>query len=200
MTPRGFPSWEDLYKAQSVTTMPWYFAALDPDLLQALRAHGVAKGRVLDVGTGPGTQAMALAELGFDVVGTDISPTAVNQAAQLAKDRGLTVSFVQDDVLDSKVQGPFDIVVDRGCFHVLEPGLRPHYVKAIASLLGPAGLLVLKCFSDEQPGNQGPYRFRPEDIRQTFGTGLDVLSIDRTEYQGTLTPQPKALCCVMRKK
>src|SRR3954463_4433643 len=161
MTPRGFPSWEDLYKNQDVASMPWYFAALDPDLLKALRAHGVTRGRVLDVGSGPGTQAMALAELGFDVVGTDLSSTAVNQATQLARDRGLTVSFVQDDVLDSKVQGPFDVVVDRGCFHVLEPGRRPHYVKTIVSLLGPAGLLVLKCFSDEQPGDVGPYRFRP---------------------------------------
>jgi SAM-dependent methyltransferase len=71
--PRGFPSWEELYQKDTIERLPWYWPALDPDLEAALARHGMASGRILDQGTGPGTQAIALAERGFTVTATDIS-------------------------------------------------------------------------------------------------------------------------------
>ncbi len=62
--PRGLPSWEELYQKDTIERLPWYWPALDPDLEAALARHGIASGRVLDQGTGPGTQAIALAERG----------------------------------------------------------------------------------------------------------------------------------------
>jgi hypothetical protein len=66
--------------------------------------------------------------------------------------------------------------------------------------LKPDGYLFLKCFSRLQPGEEGPYRFTPEQIREIFGSRLGVLSIKETVYQGTLDPLPRALFCTMRKQ
>src|SRR5580692_1174290 len=97
--PRGFPSWEELYKQDVIEKLPWYWPALDPDLDAALARHGLTSGRVLDEGTGPGTQAIALAERGFTVTASDVSAAAIAYAARSARERGVEVNFVQDDVL-----------------------------------------------------------------------------------------------------
>lgn len=194
-----FPDWETLYRQQAGETLPWYYADLDPDLEAALRDHGLARGRLLDLGTGPGTQAIALAARGFEATGSDLSATAVAKATALAQARGVQVTFVQDDVLASRLSGSFDAVFDRGCFHVIDPARRGEYVDAVARLLAPGGLLLLKTFSKLQPNGVLPHRFSPDEIRTTFAPRFELLSATETVYQGTLDPLPKALFSVLRR-
>ena len=80
MSEKEFPDWEGLYRQDDVESMPWFQPELDHDVAAALVALGVEKGRVLDLGTGPGTQAIALAERGFAVTATDLSAAAVEKA------------------------------------------------------------------------------------------------------------------------
>jgi 2-polyprenyl-3-methyl-5-hydroxy-6-metoxy-1,4-benzoquinol methylase len=198
--PRGFPSWEELYKQDVIEKLPWYWPGLDPDLDAALGRHGLTSGHLLDQGTGPCTQAIALAERGFTVTASDLSDAAIAYAARRAKERGVSVDFVQDDVLASRLTGPFDAVFDRGCFHVLAPGQRAGYVETMHRLLAPSGCLFVKTFSHHQPGEQGPHRFAPEDLRGTFADRFDVVEILDTVYQGQLDPYPKALFATFRRK
>lgn len=53
--------------------------------------------KILDVGCGLGREAFALADLGFDVVGIDISKEAITQVAQLSADKGYTIPFLDYD-------------------------------------------------------------------------------------------------------
>jgi 2-polyprenyl-3-methyl-5-hydroxy-6-metoxy-1,4-benzoquinol methylase len=200
--PRGFPNWEDLYRNDTVEKLPWYFPSLDPDLGSALERHGIRKGRVLDLGTGPGTQAIALAEQGFAVTATDVSSAAIAYAAELAKAKGVAVQFATDDVLAAQIAGPFDAIFDRGCFHVIAPEERPTYVATVHRLLAPSGWLFLKTFSHHQPGTQGPHRFTPEAIRELFADdrGFEVVEMMDTVYQGQLDPFPKALFTALRQR
>ncbi|WP_437569579.1 class I SAM-dependent methyltransferase [Sorangium sp. So ce542] len=195
---RNFPDWQELYRTTPAERLPWYHAGLDPDLAQALERLQVARGRALDLGTGPATQAFALAERGFDVTGTDLSHAAVEQAAAQAAQRGAAVHFVQDDILDSRLGDRFDVVFDRGCFHVLPPDRRGDYVRALKRLVAPGGFFFLKCFSALEPWTEGPYRFTPEEIRAIFGAEFELLSSEETVYQGTLDPLPRALFSVLR--
>jgi cyclopropane fatty-acyl-phospholipid synthase-like methyltransferase len=199
--PRGFPNWEELYRNDTVEKLPWYWPTIDPDLEAALARQGVTSGHVLDQGTGPGTQAIALAERGFNVTATDVSPAAIAYAARRAKARGVDVSFVADDVLATTLAGPFDAVFDRGCFHVIAPERRDSYVETMHRLIAPSGWLFLKTFSHHQPGAEGPHRFAPDDIRRLFGRGdrFEVTEILDTVYQGQLDPWPKALFSVIRR-
>src|SRR5262245_57194988 len=175
--PPVFPGWEERYQQQDVESMPWFYPDLDDDLEQALDQLGLQSGRALDLGTGPGTQAMQLGQRGFDVTATDISQAAIQLAREKAGAQGLAVVGQPDDLLSPRLTGPFDLIFDRRCFHVLPPERRQDYVSTITSLLRPGGYLFLKCFSHLQPGTQGPQRFTPEQIHTIFSSLLQVLSI-----------------------
>lgn len=200
MSPRAFPSWDDLYRSSPVEALPWYWPQLDRDFEAALERHRICSGQVLDQGTGPGTQAIALAERGFAVTATDISAAAIAHAAQSAKLRGVQITFVRDDVLETKLDGPFDAIFDRGCFHVLAPADRTRYALTMRRLLAPSGWLFLKTFSHRQPGTQGPYRLAPEQIRKLFDARrrFEVTEILDTDFQGQLGSNPKALFCAIK--
>jgi 2-polyprenyl-3-methyl-5-hydroxy-6-metoxy-1,4-benzoquinol methylase len=196
---RAFPDWEQLYRTDAVERLPWYSLALDPDLETALTRHAIRGGRVLDQGTGPGTQAIALAERGFAVTATDVSAAAIEYASRKAKARRVDVTFVQDDVLDTHLAGPFDVIFDRGCFHVVAPRQRPSYVETMRRLLAPSGWLFLKTFSHQQVGDFGPYRFAPDAIQRLFeSAGFQVVEILDTVFQGQMDPFPKALFSAIR--
>lgn len=196
-----FPDWRTIYDQQTIESMPWYYATLDPDVDGVLREWGIAAGRVLDIGTGPGTQALALAARGFAVTGTDLAEGAIRHARAAAQERGLAVDFRIDNVLTSQVDGAFDLVLDRGCFHVFAPDECVAYRAVVARLLRAGGLLVLKTFSDLEPGELGPYRYRPEQIRECFEAGgaFTVLQSRRTVYFGSRDPMPQALLTVLRR-
>ena len=198
---RVFPGWQERYRQGGVESMPWYWPALDRDLAAALERHGIASGRVLDLGTGPGTQAIALAERGFAVTGADIAAAAIDYAAQSADKRKVEVTWAQDDILATRLTGPFDVIFDRGCFHVIDPTKRESYVRTVHGLLAPSGWLFLKTFSHLQPGDLGPYRFRPEEIHELFDAshGLRVVELFDSDFQGQLDPYPKALFAAVRR-
>lgn len=192
-------SWEQLYKEQPVETMPWYYPDLDFDFKRTLAGYGIGSGFVLDLGTGPGTQAMALANMGFKVAAIDISKTAVKKAAKKARSLGLTIDFRQDDIIDSKLDGKFDIIFDRGCFHTVSPRNRQKYVKNVFRLLKPNGLLLLKCFSYKEKDDEGPYRFTPKSIEKCFKSYFSIVSVTDSYFEGLRQPLPKALFCIMKK-
>jgi SAM-dependent methyltransferase len=198
---RSFPDWNLLYKNEIVTNMPWYNEKLDHDLEEEIvqrRIPSCNDDKLLDLGTGPGTQAICLSEFGFNVTGSDLSEYAIEKARKIS-DR---VNFIVDDILDSKLnENEFEYVFDRGCFHVLPINDRSRYVSKVNNILKKNGILFLKCFSDkEMLVEQGPYRFSPDKIKEVFGNDFEILSIKETVYQGTLDPLPKALFVVMRKK
>ena len=68
--------------------------------------------RVVDVGTGTGAIALAIADEhhGAVVTATDVSPGAVELARENAARLGLEVRFVETSLLDG-LDGPFDLVV-----------------------------------------------------------------------------------------
>ncbi|MEM1920174.1 MAG: methyltransferase domain-containing protein [Ignisphaera sp.] len=68
-------------------------------IAKQLMMLGIEKGYVLDVGCGTGRIALELAEIGYNVVGIDISPIYIDIASERAKSRGLNnrVTFILCD-------------------------------------------------------------------------------------------------------
>lgn len=193
-----FPNWETLYSSQQVKSMPWYNENLDTDLDAELEKRKINKGKFLDLGSGPGTQAIKLYEKGFHVTASDISKTAIEKANELYNNDIKKIDFVVDDILSSNfMKNEFDYIFDRGCFHVISINDRKQYIMEIKRILKDNGILFLKCFSDKEQGDYGPYRFSEDDIKEIFGKGFKIQNIKETVYQGTLNPLPKALFVVM---
>src|SRR5919109_5064484 len=194
---KDFPDWNNLYSSQNVETMPWYNENLDLDLQEELERRKISKGRILDLGTGPATQAIQLAKRGLQVTGSDVSEAAINRASKVYvhNNKDKEISFTVDDILNSKIKDEnFDyvFVFDRGCFHILPIDKRPVYIKEINRILDNRGILFLKCFSVKEPRQEGPYKFSEDEIRRLFGNDFVIISVKDTVYQGTLDPLPRA--------
>jgi len=203
---KDFPDWNNLYNTQNVETMPWYNENLDSDLEGELEKRKISKGRILDLGTGPATQALQLAKRGLKVTGSDVSEAAINKARELhlhnnANNKNMKIDFIVDNILNSKIRDKmFDYVFDRGCFHFLPIDKRPDYIKEIKRILDDRGILFLKCFSIKEPRQEGPYKFSEDGIRQLFRNDFIIMLIKDTVYQGTLDPLPRDLFVVMSKQ
>ena len=197
---KEFPDWDTFYKENNVKEMPWYESNLDPDLKNEITSRNLSSGKFLDLGTGPGTQAIQLSNQGFEVTGSDISQTAVKKAETLSQ----KVNFVADDFLNSQLpENEFNFILDRGCFHVFDIEQRPNYVAQIKRILGKNGILFLKCMSIEEkdlPEDKGPHKLSKSELSQVFSNDFEVESIIDTVYHGTLDPLPKALFAVLKKK
>ena len=175
--------------------MPWYNENLDLDLEEELERRKISKGRILDLGTGPATQAIQLAKRGLEVTGSDVSEAAIRRARELYvhNNKDKKINFTVDNILNSKLKDKmFDYVFDRGCFHVLPIEKRPVYIKEIKRILEDNRTLFLKCFSVKEPRQEGPYKFSETEIMKLFGNEIVIISIKDTVYQGTLDPLPRA--------
>ncbi len=193
--------WEEVYRNSDVTDLPWYTPLLDTDFELALKARLPPGVRVLDLGTGPATQAIALARRGYEVVASDVAPSAITKAQHAAAREHVRIDFRVDNILDSRLdESLVDAVMDRGVFHTLPPESRPRYVTAVRRILRPQGYLFLKAFSDKEPRQEGPYHISPAELRAQFEGNFEVLSIADATFQSPIARPPKSLFAVLRRR
>src|SRR5207247_1034397 len=108
----------------------------------------------------------------------------ITRAKQKATERGLTATFLVMDALALKeLPEVFDSVIDSGLFHVFSDDDRRRYVDGLASVLKPGGRLFLLCFSDDEPGEQGPRRVSSKEIRAAFAEGWAVERIEPSRFE-----------------
>lgn len=159
-------------------TPPWDIGRAQP-AFRAIADEGALRGRVLDAGCGTGEHALLAASLGFDATGIDGAPLAIDQAQAKARARGLDVRFIVGDVLElASFEERWDTVLDCGVFHVFDDDDRAAYVDSLAAVTPPGGRYFMLCFSDEQPGDDGPRRVSQDEIRAAFVRGWRIDSID----------------------
>lgn len=181
--------WNDNYRSGE---LPWDTGFPDPMLVAAVEAGEIPRGRALDVGCGTGTNAIWLAQRGFDVLGVDLAPAAIERAdAKLPA--GLRCRFAALDFLAAPPQGRFDFVFDRGCFHVFdEAGDRAKFAERVASLLQPGGVWLSLIGSTEgAPREMGPPRRSARDIAEAIEPHLEIVSL----RGGGFSDGPRAWIC-----
>jgi cyclopropane fatty-acyl-phospholipid synthase-like methyltransferase len=146
-------------------------------------------GSVLDAGCGTGENALFFASRGQGVTGIDFLAEPITLAKQKAAERGLTATFLVMDALALKeLPEVFDNAIDSGLFHVFGDDDRRRYVEGLSSVLKPGGRLFLLCFSDAEPGDQGPRRVTKREIEDAFAEGWVVESAEPSRYE--VRPDP----------
>jgi len=157
---------------------PWDSGITPPEVIDFL--EGTAPGRALELGCGTGTNAIAMAQRGWQVTAIDFSARALQRARRKARQANAAVRFLQRDVtrLDD-LAGPFDYALDLGCFHSLVPAVRSRYVSALARLLRPQAVYMLYSFLE--PAEGWPAE---AEIRRLLGTGFDLTVLEHGEFNG----------------
>jgi len=146
-------------------------------------------GSILDSGCGTGENALFFASRGHKVTGIDFLAEPITLAKQKAAQRGLTATFLVMDALALKdLPEVFDNVIDSGLFHIFSDDDRRRYIEGLSSVLKPGGRLFLLCFSDAEPGDQGPRRVSRKEIEEAYVDGWVIESIEPSRYE--VRPDP----------
>jgi SAM-dependent methyltransferase len=175
---------EQIYQQQA----PWDTGRPQPAIVQ-LSESGQIHGSVLDVGCGTGENVLYLAAQGHESWGIDFVPAVIEQAKAKAAQRGIEGHFLVGNALElSRLGRQFDTVIDCGLFHTFADEDRPVFVEGLGEVLRPGGLLYILCFSDEEPGTEGPRRIRQQEIRDAFRTGWQVQRIEPARFQSIVIP------------
>lgn len=146
------PEWKDFYGDRD-KPVPFFAAKPDENLVSYLDRGLVPPGRALDLGSGPGRNALHLAAAGFSVDAVDLSPAAIEWAKERAGDAD--VRFMCGDVFALEL-GEYDFVYDSGCFHHLPPHRRVSYLSLLDRCLKPGGYFGIACFAAGEMGSEVP--------------------------------------------
>jgi SAM-dependent methyltransferase len=171
--------WESAYRG---APPPWDIGRPQPPVVGIADAGGF-RSPVLDAGCGTGENALFLASRGLEVVGIDGASAAIEKAQAKARSRSLRATFLVADALDLEALGhTFASVLDCGLFHVFDDADRTAYVASLRSVVEPAGIVHVLCFSDAEPWGGGPRRISQAELRDAFADGWSVRSIEPTRF------------------
>lgn len=134
---------------------PWDTGISPPELMAFIESH--PPGRALDLGCGTGTNVITLARHGWQVTGVDFAATAIAQAKSKANHAGVAVDLQVADVTNLEgLSGPYNLILDMGCFHSLSGDAVRQYAQTLDRLLAPGGTFLLYgFFRDTQNGGPG---------------------------------------------
>ncbi len=168
-------NWEERYQ-QSDT--PWEKGCAHPGLAEFLRRAPV-RGRVFVPGCGLGHDVRALAATADEVVGLDVSPSAIRAAKAQPAVGG--ERYVAGDLfaLPKKMENAFDWVFEHTCFCAIPPARRADYVEAVAATLQPGGKLLAIFFlnPDMAPDESGPpFGTTKAELDALFGPYFTLLA------------------------
>ncbi|MEU9447086.1 class I SAM-dependent methyltransferase [Streptomyces sp. NPDC048304] len=202
---RGAAQWWDDFYADRGRPVPFFAGKPDENLVSYLDRGLIGPGRALDLGCGPGRNALHLAARGFEVDAVDLSPAAVAWAEERAREAGDTAGAVRFHCGDAfalttgsatGLCGPYDLVYDAGCFHHLPPHRRISHLALLERVLAPGGHFALTCFAAgrmgselpdaafyREPGLHGGLAYTPESLRRIF-SGLQEIELR------VMRPQP----------
>jgi SAM-dependent methyltransferase len=153
---------------------PWDSGVPPPELVEWIEGpRALPPGRALDIGCGTGTNCAYMLAHKWEVTGVDFVPRAVRAAKQKAPGARLLVGDVTK-LADLGVSGPFELMMDLGCFHSIPELRRDAYVDEVARVAAPGATFLLFAFGERGPGGI----MAPEsEIRRRFGADFDVANV-----------------------
>ncbi len=165
---------------------PWDTGVTPPELRAVVEGpESAPPGRALDIGCGTGTNALYLAQHGWEVLGVDFAGPAIARAkARLRAAQNeasqrhlpdLRARFVRGDatrVRAAGAEGPYTLIYDIGCLHGIPRERRPLYAAEIAALAAPGALYMLYAF---EPAGAGPIGLDEREAGNLFGRDFTLI-------------------------
>lgn len=177
--------WNERYESAET---PWDSGVPSQNLVEWLESKPVKPCRVLELGCGTGTNAIFLAQAGFEVTAVDLSELAINQARERAKEAGVSIKFLQNDVTDLPDLGaPFPLIFDRGTYHIVRDINLKGFQNTLERNCAAGGYYFVLAGSTNEPdpADHGPPRVAPQDLCAELEFDcFDLVSLEETHFHG----------------
>lgn len=178
--------WNERYRTGEA---PWDSGVPSRELERILAERAIAPCRTLELGCGTGTNAIYLAKRGFEVVGTDLSPLAIEKAKEKAAAAKVSVRFLVADIARPVDLGPtFAFVFDRGVYHVLRKVNLEAFRATLVRHTEPGSLYLTLAGNayDEAPEDQGPPRVRAGEITTELEPEFQLIQLREFHFHGVV--------------
>ena len=167
---------------------PWDSGLPSEELKRFLDSGLVKPCRALELGCGTGTNAVFLAQSGFQVTAADLSEVALKQARDKSEKAGVSIEFLQADVtkLPHDV-APFRFVFDRGTYHIVRSENMMGFQKMLARLVEPGGYYFVLAgnINENAPPDKGPPRVSASDLcKELEFDSFDLVSLEEAHFHG----------------
>lgn len=196
--------WDSAYESGHV---PWDPGHYDGHLPRVVEEQEIAPCRVVDIGCGTGKSIVWLAEQGFDCTGIEIAPTAIRMAKELARRKGVDCEWLYGsfpgDFEDEKMPaGSFDLVIDRGVFHLhTAKADQARFVEGVSRVLAPQGLWYsLLASSSHGKGFGGPPRWSRREVSAAVDRHFEIVSLEESVFTPGEPGSMSAWVCVLRNR
>ncbi|MFS0673445.1 class I SAM-dependent methyltransferase [Ornithinibacillus sp. 179-J 7C1 HS] len=138
--------WDNFYSDRK-KGIPFFVNSPDENLVSYFDKEMISPGKVLELGCGPGRNAIYLAQRGCKVDAIDLSEESIKWARERAAEKQVEVNFINEDIFGFNLEeGSYDIVYDSGCFHHITPHRRMSYIDLVRKALKPNGYFAITCF------------------------------------------------------
>lgn len=127
--------------------------------------------RVLDLGSGLGKNAIFMSEREAEVVGIEISETAIREAKKRALESGVTVTFLQGDIGSTLpfAGASFDIALDVISSNSLDEAGRKTYMQETSRVLKSGGYFFVRALCKDGDKNaENLLRDHPGKEKDTY--------------------------------
>lgn len=156
--------WQAQYEAQRTG---WDRGGVHPALAQWLARGELSPCPIVVPGCGRGHEVLHLSQLGFDVTAIDYAETPLTHLGKQLKERQLSATLLQTDVLTFTPPILFDAVYEQTCLCAIEPTSRADYEAKMHEWLSPGGKLFVLFMQTGKTGGP-PFDCNVEDMRCLF--------------------------------
>ena len=150
---------------------PWDSGVTPPELVAVVEGeNALSPGKALDIGCGTGTNAIYMAQHGWEVTAIDFTPRAVAAARRKAASAGVSLRILEGDVTRLETLGIGDgyrLLFDLGCYHSIPEASRPGYARAVTAAAAPGATLLMFGFAPHQMP-VGPRGFTRDELESRF--------------------------------
>lgn len=178
--------WEDYYQNHNELNTPWEGVKSKFFLNLWDTYHLPQSGKILDIGCGRGSKSIYFAQKGFEVLGVDISESAIKDAVKSSEHLSNKPHFFVGDIskLDTLTQIKsleFDIVLDKLTSQFLDDEQKLIYAQSLDKHLKAGSFVILQIFGKPEEGESSNipdwikkiYKSRSE-IENTYGKFLKI--------------------------
>ncbi|ALC91724.1 methyltransferase [Bacillus sp. FJAT-18017] len=193
--------WESFYKDKTKDIPFFKIKGPDENLVEYFN-NGLAPNRVLEVGCGPGRNAVYMAKKGCKVDALDIADNAIQWAKERASEEGVQIDFHCQSLFEFEFEPhTYDFIYDCGLFHHLAPHRRLTYIETIKKALKKDGHFGIVCFntkgaldtSDWEVYKEGSLKrgigYSEERLKRVFANHFTILEFREMKK----IPQPSSV-------